>query len=649
MLAAALFLLLSPRAAPGQEVPDLDVERQVRKVEFRGNSAYKAKELKKLLRTRGKSFWRPWRRPPLRQDYIRADRATLTSFYRRHGYLYATVDSVSIRPVGKSASSDVTFHIREGSRAVVDSIRIEGSGPLSEEEFRDALRYEAGSPFDVSVLDASRDSVTFEYADRGYVLARVSDSLAIDGNRVSVLYRPEPGPRVRLGGVTVEGTQKTKPGYVARELLLEPGDVMRQSKLLLSQQRIIDSGLYSDVAMEIGAVDSATSRTTLAISVREKKMGWIDAGIGFGTIDQLRLTGQWGQRNIFRSAMRFVVTGKLGIRVEDDPWKARWGDRRADVALTHPWPLGVRVQTTMGVYAEDQPVIDERDDPFPLRAYGGSLVLARSLLRDTRSSASYEIRHVTADSLLAAVDTSFADTSYTTHRIVLTSERDTRSDIFNPTRGGDILGRIEFVRGDDPGSSGFTNLGLQTTKYVPLRSGAVLALRLRGGFIEPWGARPADDPLAAVPPELDEVPVDERYRTGGASTVRGYGENELGQRRITTLVGFRIESRGGQALLLTSAELRFPFFWIFNGVVFFDGGNVWERPEDIKPSKIFSFAGGAGYNDMRYSGGVGVRIGTPVGPIRFEYGWKIRTPRTPDEPDLTSKTGEFHFSLGQPY
>ena len=76
---------------------------------------------------------------------------------------------------------------------------------------------------------------------------------------------------------------------------------------------------------------------------------------------------------------------------------------------------------------------------------------------------------------------------------------------------------------------------------------------------------------------------------------------------------------------------------------------AWERPEDIKLRKILSFAGGAGYNDMRYSAGAGLRIGTPVGPIRVDYGWKIRSDRSPVEPDLSSPRGEFHFSLGHPY
>jgi outer membrane protein insertion porin family len=174
-------------------------------------------------------------------------------------------------------------------------------------------------------------------------------------------------------------------------------------------------------------------------------------------------------------------------------------------------------------------------------------------------------------------------------------------------------------------------------------------MRVRGGFIEPWSSGATSDTTLGTPRELDEIPVDDRYRTGGASTVRGYLENELGSREVVDAQGSHLEARGGQVLMLGSVEFRFPLVWIVSAAAFFDGGNVWERPEDIKLTRILSFGGGAGYNDMRYSGGVGVRIGTPVGPIRFDYGWKIRSPRTPFEPDLSARRGEFHFSLGYPY
>src|SRR6185436_3476740 len=286
------------------------------------------------------------------QDYLRADAATIESFYRRTGYLYARVDSVVSHPTKDPKKSDVTFYVHEGPRATIKEIRLRGLGPMSDREVREALLYQVGSPLELGTLEASRDSITYQYADRGYALVSVSDSLRVDSTQVSVLYAIRPGPKVRMGSIEVEGTQKTKPSYVTRELLFKPGDVLLCSKLIQSQQRIYDSGLYTDVQMELGKVDSVSAASDIAVTVRERKMGWVDAGIGYGTIDQLRLTGQWGQRNIFRSSMRLVATGRLGVQIDTNPLHTHAGDRRIDLALTHPWPLGVRIQATAGIYAE---------------------------------------------------------------------------------------------------------------------------------------------------------------------------------------------------------------------------------------------------------------------------------------------------------
>ena len=652
LLAAVVLAVLcaaprSARAAADDEA-ELSFERETGKVEIVGNESVEKGRLKGLLRTRSASFWKPWTKHPLRQDYLRADAATIESFYRRTGYLYARVDSVVARPTKDVKKSDVFFYVHEGPRAMIKEILMTGLGPMSDREVREALLYQVGSPLELATLAASRDSITYQYGDRGYALVSVSDSLRVDSTQVSVLYAIRPGPKVRMGSIEVEGTNKTKPSYVTRELLFKPGDVLLRSKLIQSQQRIYDSGLYSDVQMELGKVDSVTAASDIAVTVRERKMGWVDAGIGYGTIDQLRLTGQWGQRNIFRSSMRLVATGRLGVQIDTNPIHTHPGDRRIDLALTHPWPLGVRVQTTVGVYAEEEPII-QITDQFPIQATGASLVLSSPMFRYGRNAASYEIRHVTQDSLLAQTPN---DSSYTTHRIAFTAERDTRLNIFDPLNGSDLYGRVEFVAGTIPGTAQFTTMTLQGTKYRRFGR-AVLAARVRGGWIEPWRDAGPDTLSSGIPAELAQIPSEDRFRTGGASTVRGYYENELGTREVHITGSAGQDSvvsviHGGQIQLLASAEFRFPLLWIFSGAAFFDGGNVWELPEDIKPENIFSFGNGAGYNDMRYSVGLGLRVGTPIGPIRLDYGWKLRTPR-PDAPDVNPNPGLLHFSLGHAY
>lgn len=640
--------LLAP-ASRAQDELGLDVERHVRKVEITGNTAYSEKTLRGLLRTRGSSFWKPWKKWPLRNDFIRADRTTLTSFYRRHGYLWARVDSVSIRPVGTSAASDVRFYVTEGPRAKVASVGVVGSREIPPPVARSMLRLKPGSAFEVAALESGRDTLMKAYAELGHVVVRVRDSLRVDSTRVDVLYRVAPGPVVRLDSVLVEGTRKTEPSFVSREIKVKAGRTLVRSKLIESQENIYNLGLYSDVQMDVGPIDS-TDAADLIVRVREQKMGWVDLGVGYGTVDNVRLTAAWGQKNIFRSGMRLVASGALGIRILDDPLRARAGDRRVNVSLSRPWMFGTRTTATIGGYYEDIPRVTETD--FPLQAYGGSILLANPILRDTRGYVAYQIRHVLSDSASIAN----GDSAYTTDRVVLSGERDTRKDIFNPKNGHDVVGRMEFVLRSSPGTGRFTNLALYGSKYIPLFRKSILAMHLAGGYLDAWGDSatwlsiyPAPPP-GGVPLELGVIPVEDRFRTGGASSVRGYEEQELGTQAILDSQGNQIgaEVRGGQVLLQGSVELRVPLVWILSAAVFFDAGNVWERAEDITFQRVFSFSGDVGYSEMRYSIGAGFRIGTPVGPVRFDYGWKIRT-ASPQEPDLSTDRYQFYFTLGNPF
>lgn len=641
---ASALAILPPAAAPARaDVLPLDVERSVGKVVFHGNEHYGAGTLKDLLRTRGGSFWRPWRKNPYRPDFIRFDRATLQDFYRRHGYLDASVDSVV--PFGKEGASkvDVHFFLTEGPRAVVDSIRFEGEGPIAADDLRKALVLKQGDPFEVPREDLSRQAVENEYAERGYVAAAVHDSLEIESARVRIVYRIEPGRRAVLGRTQVEGTHVTKPHFVAREVVLHSGDVMARSKLLQSQQRIYDSGFYSDVQFDRTPIDSVSGASDLIVSVRERKMGWIDAGIGYGTVDQLRLTSQLGQRNLWRDGVKLVATGRLGIKVKRKPVRTSLGDSRLDVALSRPWVFGIRMSTTLGGYAENI-VKKSEQSPIPFRAYGATASLGYDVFRHTRALLSLENQYVVSDTVSQQKLIGQGRQRYTTNRFVVTMDRDTRQNVFDPHAGSDLIGTGEFVGGVLQGNAEFFKFTGTASKYLPLGRKTTLAFRLRAGGIVPQGPGPSQSGAGVTP--LDLIPVIDRYQIGGATTVRGYRENEIGTRAHapTDSLGFL----GGRTMLLVNAEVRFPLVWVLSGALFADGGNVWANPGDMKLRNILSLSNGAGYNDMRYTVGAGIRFGTPIGPVRLDYGWKLRIAR-PDQPDVTRDPGEFHFSVGQAF
>jgi outer membrane protein assembly complex protein YaeT len=646
---------LSLPVAPARAQIDLgEDEPQVKRVEISGNLAYDEKTLKSLIRTRGKSFFRPWRDAPLRSDFLRFDQVVIQDFYRRHGYLSARVESVVVdRASGDEVS--VRFALIEGPRAFVQSIDFSGPSAAEEEILRDVIPLSAGRAFDYPQLEVSRLSIDSVYAERGHVATAIRDSIERVGDDVRVRFEIDPGPVAILRSTVVEGTQATKPGFVSREVTLRPGETLARSKLLRSQQRIYDSGFYNDVEFATGAIDPTTRETDLIVSVRERRQGWVDAGVGYGTEDQARLTAQVGQRNLFRDGVRGVLTGRLGIRAKTKPQfpyaeDLFVGKRRVDVALSRDWLLGFHVRGTIGAYAEKVPSF-ETETEIPLSAFGASGGLRYELSRWSNVSLLYEVRRVESDSTRLVTQVGNPLARYTTNRIILSVGRDTRLDLFDPRRGSVVTAAAEFAGGVLRGNSQFLKISSSATAYRPRGAWLTLAARGRGGLLTSRGQGPAEGFEDQIS-DLDLIPEDDRFRTGGGSTVRGYQEDEIGTIVVFTdsagVVTRKEEQRGGAYLIQVNAEVRARMTGFLGAAVFVDGGGVWERVSDLSLRRFFSLANGAGYKDMRWTAGAGIRFATPVGPVRLDYGWKLRMARS-DQPDAATGRGAFAFSLGQAF
>ncbi|HET9952264.1 MAG TPA: BamA/TamA family outer membrane protein [Candidatus Eisenbacteria bacterium] len=655
LLALVAFALLGPaRAAAQLEFEGTD-EPTVRRVEIEGNQAYSDGTLKSIIRTRATSFFHPWRSAPLRSDFLRFDRIALRDFYRRHGYLGADVESIAVSRHGEE-DVDVRFLLDEGPRARVQSIDFDGTTPGDEEAIRAVIPLEAGGFFDFPSVQLSHAAIDSFYAERGHVIASIRDSMQVVGPDVRVGFRIVPGPAARLRRIVVEGTSATKPGFVSREVTIRPGEVLARSQLLRSQQRIYDSGLYGDVQFSTGEIDSVTNETDLIVSVRERSLGWIDAGIGYGTIDQARLTAQMGQRNLFRENVRFLATARFGVRAKTKPQfpyisDLFLGERHADAALTRDWLFGYRVQGTIGVFGEEVPPF-LTETKIPLRSVGASAGLRYAWNRWTSANLGFETRYVDSDSASVKDQVGTPLNSYTRNSIAATIARDTRVNLFDPRTGTVAAASTELVGGVLRGNSRYLKFTGTATNYRPLSRRLTFAIRGSAGTLAGRGQGPAaglEDSISA----LDLIPEEDRFRTGGATTVRGYQEDEIGTQIVfgtdsTGAVTRTTVRRGGAYLLQGNAEVRARLIGFLGAAAFVDAGGVWEHASDITWSRVFSFSDGAGYNDMRWTAGLGVRIATPVGPVRLDYGWKMRLARG-DQPDAVTGRGSFHFSLGQAY
>jgi outer membrane protein assembly factor BamA len=190
---------------------------------------------------------------------------------------------------------------------------------------------------------------------------------------------------------------------------------------------------------------------------------------------------------------------------------------------------------------------------------------------------------------------------------------DLRDDVFNPRRGA-LYGIVlkEAFRGVWSQAE-FSKLTIQGSWFLPLDT-AVVALSARAGAAWPYGG-------------TIEVPIHERFYAGGSTTVRGYLQDSIGPSAKDA--NGSLIPQGGQSMTVLNAELRLNPGEGFGVVFFTDAGNVWPGQE-------------INFNNLRSSFGAGIRYGTPVGPLRVDYGHKIQ--QLPGE-----SPGELHFNIGNTF
>jgi outer membrane protein assembly complex protein YaeT len=616
---AALLGLLVCLPALAATRSDLESQlKTISAVELRGRHSVSTREIRAVLKTRPPSIW-PWaERQPLRTDFLKADCEAVEAVYQQHGFLDVTVrDSLSrVRDPGQVR---VLFLIQEGSRCRIAGVDFEGLQAVAPEALRRALYARPRRPFNPAYLVADTAIIARQEGEHGH-LPRVAGSARRDEQdslSVHVKYRVEEGPTYRVGAVHLVSpeTLRVSEKLVYRELLLKPGSVYRQSKVEESEERLYETGLFSE-ARVIPQPDTSSSRMDFLVRVRGRKPRWLDAGVGSGTQERLRFEGEWGHRNLGKHGLQ----GLLGARLALDK-NAKFLLSRGEVSVLEPWLLGTRNRAQVTVYVEkrkdfriDTLEIEKqaRGVAFQVQRGFGRLAYVR-LTQDNMWVVEQKPRFLKPDLPLAIRDSLLQDflPSYSTHRLQLSGVRDRRDNPLNTTRGNLQAASADLAGGPFKGSTSFTKFQVSSSWFVPLRRpGWLLAARARGGLVKPFGARKDFIPLAGVDREVSRVPTEDLFRLGGVNSVRGYAENE-------------IASAGGLALLNANLELRVPVVGLFGLEVFVDAGNVWARPEFIRAADFRPRLGRAqlGAGDVRYVYGAGGRFNLAFAPVRLDVAW----------------------------
>lgn len=568
---------------------------KVEKIEIEGNKNCSDQLIKKLMLTRQYNWlMRNYYKPNLFQDDLDA----IVNYYINEGYLEAKIEDYQVKLDTLNHKVIVQITIDEGEQTKIAGISFFGNHVISDSIIIRLIQSAVNKPFKKNVLEKDNYNLLVYYADRGYIEAKAEPGLKLNQDKHEILidFNIEEGHQVTIGGFNIHGIKKTRPGVILRELEFVRGEIYNYGKILKSQRQLYLTGLFNSVFIrpEEKLTESQSVRN-IRIDVDEKKNGEVNFGFGYGTLDRLRGSLELLQNNLFGTA-RQVGLSAFASSIA----------RRAELSYTEPWLLATKTKADLNGF------IEKRKEPgYDLKRYGFKFTLGKRLRNYTNLNLAYRYEIV---KLSTEINPNLLkpDEKGNTRSLTFTVIRDSRDDLINTTRGSFSSLDIESAGTFLKGTSTFIKLTARYKYFYPLSNRLIVATALAGGWMSNFGVS-------------DEIPIQERFFTGGASSVRGFKEKYVGpQNELNNPIG------GTTLLNINLLEFRYMFYKKLSAIAFLDLGNVWENRSALEKF------------DLRKGMGVGLRYNSPLGILRLDYG--IKLDRQADE-----SFSEVYFSVGQAF
>jgi outer membrane protein insertion porin family len=631
----------------------------VRRVTFIGNEHVTDAELRGQMETGATSILSFGSGGSYRQDIFERDVLMLSALYYDKGYLTVQIGTPRVMLTPDREGIDITISIHEGPRFKIRQLRVyerdaEGHEiePLGgRRALRELLQAHSGDYFNRASLVKDLQAVRTVYRDAGYANVEAEPETELDPahQEVDIVIPIKRGPAVHIERIEVKGNTKTRDEVIRREVELQEGQLFSETRLENSKRRVTALGYFDrvDVSTEQG---SAPDRMNVNFEVAEKPTGTFQIGAGFSSIEQFIATAQIQQANLFGNGQSLALQGQVSALRQ-----------LVTVRFFEPYFLGSDWNSSVELY--DTLFVFPN---FARRSVGGSVTFGYALIQPwLRLSLTGTVEWDSVDtgntpSFLGAAPGFIATFQrlplanlFNSGRVISlrpTLTYDTRDNRLFPTQGIFLQASTEFA--SDLIGSEFNYLRNRLTArfYYYLGggtgqpgSGFVLKLNTEAGLI--------------TSPDAAGVPLFQRYFLGGILDIRGFLLRSIGTRLPLTSTldpnappipnGANI---GGNLQAYENLELEFPIFDKvgIRGVIFFDAGNAWNlenqfckttpAPQfDRVVSPCFTFPDSLGF--VRTSSGFGIRWFSPLGPLRFEWGFPLA-------PLPYEQHSDFEFTIG---
>jgi outer membrane protein insertion porin family len=480
--------------------------------------------------------------------------------------------------------ADVTPSFESGAAGTKVIFRVTENPLIAEIVFSGNTVY---STAELSGLIATKKGALLNFQKMQEDIDRINDKYKKAGYMLARVINVDTNEKTRVlefqimegqvEAVTLDGNEATKDYVILREMKTKPGSILNEELLKKDLRRIFNLGFFSEVTPDFQA-GSAKDRVVLTLKIKETRTSTINFGGGYGEREGWFGFVDLSVNNLMGTAQGLMIRGQSGQQMSTYQLK-----------YFNPWfweqklgdhaALTARRWLTIG-----RDIILTTQDGI----YNGFDISIGKPFRD----------YYTATWTIGSENVNPYNTStfeaYRSDTLGLNIAYDTRDFWLNPKEGRYYTLDLRQGWKHASGVTSFTKVGLDFNHYIPLFESQVAAFHLGTGV------------------GFGDVPIGDLYWIGGANTVRGF---------------YPSQSRTGKKKLLFNAEYRLNFSDMFQGVFFYDWGNAWND-------------GPADYGSFISGWGPGIRISTPLGPIRLD--WGVPGGKAFGE-------GIMHFSIGQAF
>lgn len=599
---------------------------KVKKITLLGNKELKDGYIKGRLQTAEGGFFSFLSGSgSYKQEAFERDMQILRLLYFNEGYVQVKIDRPQIYVTPDKKGIYITIRIDEGLQYNVGEIDFAGDLLFPKQDLVEVIQINKREIFSWETLQKDLSELQAKYGDLGYAFANVIPRTTFNEQerKMNITFEFDKGSKVYFGQINVVGNSKTRDKVVRRELKVVEGELYNETRKRESLENVQRLGFFDDVSFKTSTPPEKPDQLNVDIVVKERNTGSIQLGAGYGTATKMTVQGQINQSNFLGKGQKLSASVNLSEQAQ-----------LYNLNFTEPYFMDTKWALGFDAY-------QSRSNRYEYveNRRGGAFRFGHPLGDYWSGSIRYRLDRTDADPALDANNNVITDPDIYDLKTVngITSsvtgvlEYDRRNDRFSPSKGLYFSQSIEYA-----GLGGFDlryTKALTNFKYFyKLFWDVVWRNNISYGIILPNA-------------QAGEPPFTELFALGGPYSLRGYDMFRVGKTRYSTKRFLDLKNAGrtdeeanrlsyvtlgGRQQLLLQTELEFPLIAEagIKGVVFFDVG---EAEDEIRADRFYSNVG------------FGFRWFSPIGPLRFEWGFPLR------ELDQSPRPMVFEFSIGSPF